>query len=329
MTPSGGHSGFYRTYRRLAANLYWPRMTATIKRFVRECDVCHRCKASSVTPRGLLQPLPISKAIWENLSMDFIVGLPISKGFNVIFVVVDRLSKYAHFILLKHHYTARTVVDVFVREVIHHHGVPKSNVGDRDPLFLSKFWQEIFRSMGTQLSMSSAYHPELDGQTEVINRCTTLLKLCMVVNHLLSSNLFMVKAEESVARVLHGRDEALKQLKVHLSNAQSSMKVQADKKRRDIHFVVGDWEPTDVALPPELMIGDQELSPTAILAKQPVKTGSNSSEQWLIQLQGQSHEDATWEDAVCVQGQFPNTSLEDKTFLEGGSDDTNSPSQHF
>ncbi|KAD3068155.1 hypothetical protein E3N88_36035 [Mikania micrantha] len=89
MSPSGGHSGFYRTYRRLAAYLYWPGMTTTIKRFVRQRDVCQRCKASSVTPGGLLQQLPIREAIWANLSMGFIVVLPLSKGFNVIFVIVS------------------------------------------------------------------------------------------------------------------------------------------------------------------------------------------------------------------------------------------------
>ncbi|KAD5508053.1 hypothetical protein E3N88_15756 [Mikania micrantha] len=118
MTAIGGHSGLYRTYRRLAANLYWPGMTNTVKQFVQECDICQRCKASSVAPGGLLQPLDIPEAVWENLSMDFIVGLPTSKGFNVILVVVDRLSKYAHFILLKHPYSAKTVAEAFIKDII-------------------------------------------------------------------------------------------------------------------------------------------------------------------------------------------------------------------
>ncbi|KAM0043609.1 putative nucleotidyltransferase, Ribonuclease H [Helianthus debilis subsp. tardiflorus] len=135
VTATGGHSGFYRTYRRLAANVYWVGMTSSVKQFIRECDVCQRCKASSLLPGGLLQPLAIPEAVWEELSMDFIGGLPPSKGFTVILVVVDRLSKYAHFILLKHPYTAKIVADVFVKEVIRHHGIPKSIVSDRDPVF--------------------------------------------------------------------------------------------------------------------------------------------------------------------------------------------------
>ncbi|KAD3641652.1 hypothetical protein E3N88_30876 [Mikania micrantha] len=166
-TTTGGHSGYYRTYRRLAANLFRPGMTSTVKQFVKACEICQTCKASTVQPGGLLQPLDIPEAIWEDLSMDFIGGLPLSKGFNVILVVVDRLSKYAHFIGLKHPYTSKGVAELFVKEVIRHHGIPKTIISDRDPLFISNFWQEIFKLQGTTLQMSSAYHPETDGQTEV------------------------------------------------------------------------------------------------------------------------------------------------------------------
>ncbi|MCI01490.1 putative Ty-3/Gypsy retrotransposon polyprotein, partial [Trifolium medium] len=106
-TPQGGHSGFYRTYRRLAANVYWVGMKNTIQDFVRECDVCQRQKYLASSPGGLLQPLPIPDRVWEDISMDFITGLPKSKGYEVILVVVDRLSKYCHFVTLKHPYTAK------------------------------------------------------------------------------------------------------------------------------------------------------------------------------------------------------------------------------
>ncbi|KAK1435415.1 hypothetical protein QVD17_01178 [Tagetes erecta] len=426
ITASGGHSGFYRTYRRLAANVYWPGMTNTIKQFIRECDVCQRCKASSVLPGGLLQPLAIPNLIWEDLSMDFITGLPPSKGFTVILVVVDRLSKYAHFILLKHPYTAKTVAEAFLKDVIRHHGIPKSIVSDRDPLFLSKFWQEIFKSMGTKLHMSSAYHPESDGQTEVINRCLETYLRCFAVDQPKSWAFWIPWAEfwynstfhastgttpfesvygrrpptvfqfipgeirvESVARDLQDRDEALKQLKVHLANAQHSMKLQADKKRREVHYSVGEWvyvklkpyrqlsvdrrihqklaakffgpfqiieklgpvayklqlpatskvhpvfhvsllkravsSTYESVLPSELDIGDTvPLVPLAILATRMFREGSESVEQWLVQWQNQSPDDATWEDTEWLNAQFPNLSLEDKTVVKGGSNDTNS-----
>lgn len=96
-----GHSGFYRTYRRIASQLYWCGMTKSIKQFIRSCDTCQRYKSSTLYPNGLLQPLPIPNRVWEDISLDFITGLPKSKGYKVILVVVDCLSKYCHFIPLE------------------------------------------------------------------------------------------------------------------------------------------------------------------------------------------------------------------------------------
>lgn len=138
-TPTGGHSGFLRTYRKLADNLYWLGMQKSVREFVRACDICQRQKYAATTPGGLLQPLPIPNGIWEDLSLDFITGLPKSKGYEVVLVVVDRLYKYSHFILLKHPYTAKSIVELFVKEIVRLHGIPKSLISDRDPLFVSHF----------------------------------------------------------------------------------------------------------------------------------------------------------------------------------------------
>jgi hypothetical protein len=277
-TPQAGHSGFYKTYRRIAANVYWVGMKNTIQNFVRSCDTCQRHKYLASSSGGLLQPLPIPNQIWEDLSIDFITGLPKAKGYDAILVVVDRLSKYSHFIPLKHPYTSRSVAEIFCKEVVKLHGIPISIVSDRDPLFMSSFWQELFKMQGTKLKMSTTYHPESDGQTEVVNRCLETYLRCFITDQPKNWIAWLHWAEywfntsyhfstgktpfevvygrpppvitrwlqgetrvETVQRFLADRDEVLRQLKSQLLKAQERMKVQADKKRVDRSFVCGEW----------------------------------------------------------------------------------------
>ena len=102
--------------------------------------------------------------------MDFIEGLPSSNGYTVIMVVVDRLTKYAHFVALKHPFSAVSVAKEFVANVVRLHRIPTSIVSDRDKVFISAFWRTLYNLQGTKLCMSSSYHPQSDGQTEVVNR---------------------------------------------------------------------------------------------------------------------------------------------------------------
>ena len=157
--------GFFRTYKRIAAILYWEGLKSDVQQFVAYCEVCQSKKRQAMSPAGLLQPLPIPNQVWEDISMDFIEGLLKVQGIDTILVVVDRLTKYSHFLPLKHSFTAKEVADCFIREVVRLHGYPQSIVWDRDKVFLSNFWTKLFKQVGTTLNFSAAYHPESDGQT--------------------------------------------------------------------------------------------------------------------------------------------------------------------
>jgi len=121
-------------------------------------------------PGGLLQPLPIPNIIWEEIAMDFITNLPLSSGYSTIMVVIDRLSKFAHFIPLKSGFNNKIVAEAFIQNIVKLYGFPKTIVLDRDRVFISSFWRHMFKSQGTQLAMSSSYHPQSDGQTENLNK---------------------------------------------------------------------------------------------------------------------------------------------------------------
>lgn len=139
-------------------------------KFVAECPVCQKNKGENCSYPGYLDPLQLPGMVWTHLSMDFIEGLPKSHGQDVIFVVVDRLSKFAHFIPLSHPFTVQTVAEAFIDNVLKLHGPPLAIVSDRDRIFTSQLWQDIFKGMGTELRYSSAYYPESDGQTENVNQ---------------------------------------------------------------------------------------------------------------------------------------------------------------
>lgn len=111
---------------------------------------------------GLLQPLPILIAIWEDVRMDFITELPLVKGHTVIVVVVDRLTKYFHLGSLSASYSTSSVAEYFIKQIIRLHRIPKTIISDRDKIFLSKFWKEIFSQSDTTLKISTAYHPKSD-----------------------------------------------------------------------------------------------------------------------------------------------------------------------
>ncbi|GJW21472.1 putative mitochondrial protein [Tanacetum coccineum] len=249
-SAEGGHSGVFATTKRLNLAAY----------------------------PGLLQPLPIPQQIWQDVSMDFIDGLPVSNGKTVIMVVVDRLSKYAHFVSMAHPYTAVQVAGLFLDNIYKLHGLPKTIVSDRDKVFTSLFWKSLFKMLKVELHLSSAYHLQTDGQTEAVNKTLECYLRCMTGEKPKEWTNWLPLAEfwyntrfhsstkttpfeivygqtppqhvtyeagecrvETVDRTLVVRDQAIKLLQFYLKRAQNRMKSMADKKRSDREFVEGDW----------------------------------------------------------------------------------------
>eukprot|EP00253_Pinus_taeda_P008020 PITA_08020 len=275
-SPIAGHSGFQKTYARTRRSFFWTGMKQDILTFVVECDVCQRHKGETVNTPGPLQPLPIPASIWK-VSMDFITGLPKSGNKSVIMVVVDRLSKYAHFCALPQPFTPTLVAQTFMDQIFKLHGMPTSIVSDRDPIFTSNFWQEVFRIQGTQLQLSTSYHPQTDGQTEAVNKCLESYLRCFTLekqhlwvqwlplaewwyntNYHATTKLNLYEAVygqlppsptsyltgcskvQAVDQLLQHRATMLAHLRENLHQAQNRMKQQVDQHRSERQFQEGD-----------------------------------------------------------------------------------------
>jgi hypothetical protein len=165
-SPLGGHSVLEATCHRIKKLFAWPKLKQFVADFVSQCSVCQQAKPERVPYPGLLSPLPVPETAWQVVSLDFIEGLPKSKKYNSILVVVDKFSKYAHFIPLSHPFTAMQIVVHYMESVSKLHGLPLAMISDRDKIFTSNLWQTLFTLTGTELRMSLAYHPQTDRQTE-------------------------------------------------------------------------------------------------------------------------------------------------------------------
>jgi transposase InsO family protein len=277
-SPVGGHSGFLKTYHRVKKDFFWDGLKTDVQRFVAECLVCQQNKVETIKTPGLLQPLSIPSQRWEEVSMDFITGLPKSEGKSVIMVIVDRLTKYAHFCALSHPFKASTVATAFMETVQKLHGSPKIIVSDRDPIFTGHFWTELFSCLGTQLAHSSSYHPQSDGQIEIVNKCLEGYLRCFVSDkqtqwfkwlplvewwyntsfhtatkmtpfmalygyHPPSITSFLKEKSkvQAVEDHIENQQQVLQILKDNLTMAQNRMKQQADQHRSERSFEVGDW----------------------------------------------------------------------------------------
>ncbi|GJS82365.1 transposon Tf2-1 polyprotein [Tanacetum coccineum] len=345
-----------RTLARISATFYWPKMKETVQSFVSQCQVCQQIKPFNRAPQGLLQPLPIPGKIWDCISMDFITHLPLCGGKATVLVVVDRLSKHGHFCPLGQNFTAPQVAEVFIRDIIKLHGFPSSIVSDRDPIFMSSFWKELFKLQGTTLSMSTAYHPQSDGQTEVLNRCLEDYLRCFTSHNPRTWLQYLPLAEwcyntswhsaikmtpfeaiygrsppslldyiagtsnvDAVDALLRSRTELISQLQSNIRRAQLRMCNQANAHRTDVEFQVDDW----------VFVKLQPYRQSSVALRQSHKLSKRFFGPFRIverigpvaSWQQQHPSEATWEPLEDFCKDFPSFNLEDKVFLDAMGND--------
>ncbi|GJY24887.1 putative reverse transcriptase domain-containing protein [Tanacetum coccineum] len=160
------HPGCDKMYQDLKKLYWWPNMKADIATYVSKCLTCAKVKAEHQKPSGLLQQLEILERKWEKITMDFISGLPRTpSGYDTIWVIVDRLTKSTHFLPMKKTNSMEKLIQQYLKEIIYRHGVPVSIISDRDSQFASGFWRSLQKALGTDVNMSTAYHPETNGQS--------------------------------------------------------------------------------------------------------------------------------------------------------------------
>jgi len=247
--------------------------------FVERCLTCRRVKAEHQRPHGKLQPLEIPEWKWEQITMDFITKLPrTARGVDAIWVIVDRLTKSAHFLAISESSSAEKLAEIYVKEVVSRHGVPISIVSDRDVRFTSRFWKKFHEELGTKLHFSTAYHPQTDGQSErTIQTLEDMLRACVLdfggswdaylpltefsYNNSHHSSIGMPPFEllygrrcrtpicwgEVGQRVMGSTEiilqttEQIQQVRQRLLTAQSRQKSYADRRRSELEFQVGDF----------------------------------------------------------------------------------------
>jgi len=275
--PAAGHFGFNKTLELISRDFWWPQMWKDVKDFVLSCDICSRSKNPRHRPYGLLQPLPIPRRPWSSVSMDFITDLPPSNSFDSIFVVVDRLTKMAHFVPCKKTSSSEDTARLFLDNIYRYHGLPDDIVSDRGTQFVSKFWKSLFEILKVDIKLSSAFHPQTDGQTERVNQVLEQYLRCSINYQQDDWVAYLPLAEFAYNNTLHAStqqtpffsnygyhpkldlwssstnsnpaaEELVKQLsqlqmalKLQLQTAQESYKASADRLRNPTpNFKIGD-----------------------------------------------------------------------------------------
>ncbi|KAK5773358.1 hypothetical protein PVK06_049664 [Gossypium arboreum] len=272
------HPGSTKMYNDLKRQFWWPGMKRDISDFVSKCLICQQVKAEHQVPSGLLQPIMIPKWKWDRVTIDFVSGLPLSSSRkDAIWIVVDRLTKSAHFIPVHTDYSLDKLAELYVSQIVRLHGVPISIVSDRDPRFTSRFWKKLQEALGTKLHFSTAFHPQTDGQSErIIQILEDMLRCCILefggtwerylpLIEFAYNNSFQSSIKMAPYEALYGRkcrtplfwtelneskifgvdlikeaEQKLKVISESLKTASDCQKSYADLKRKDIEYQVGD-----------------------------------------------------------------------------------------
>ncbi|GKB98732.1 putative reverse transcriptase domain-containing protein [Tanacetum coccineum] len=221
-----------------------------IDEYVSRCLTCSKIKAKHQKPSGFLQQPEIPEWKWEKITMDFVTKFPkSSSGHDTIWVVVDRLTKSAHFLPIREDYKTEKLAKIYVNEIVARHGVPVSIISDRDGRFTSHLWQALQEALGTRLDMSTAYHPQTDGQSErTIQTLKDMLRACCAPFEALygrkcRSPVIWTEVGESQLigpEIVQETTEKIFQIKERLKTARSRQKSYADKRRKPLEFKVGD-----------------------------------------------------------------------------------------
>nr|GEZ06692.1 DNA/RNA polymerase superfamily protein [Tanacetum cinerariifolium] len=179
-SPFSVHSGSTKMYHDLKQHFWWSGMKRDVATFVSRCLICQQVKIEHQRASGLLQPLDISIWKWDEISMDFVTELPrTQRRHDAIWVVVDRLTKSAHFHPIRKDYSVSKLAETFQQEIVRLHRTPSAIISDRDPRFASRFWKGLQKAWGTRLKFSTAFHPQTDGQTEcTIQTLEDMLRSC-------------------------------------------------------------------------------------------------------------------------------------------------------
>ncbi|GJX53023.1 putative reverse transcriptase domain-containing protein [Tanacetum coccineum] len=241
------HPGSDKMYQDLKKLYWWPNMKAIIAEYVGKCLTCSRVKAECQKPSGLLVQPEIPMWKWERITMDFITKLPkTSNGHDTIWVIVDRLTKSAHFIPTRETDSMETLTRLYIKEIVSWHGVPISIISDRDNHFTSRFWQSLQSALGTQLDMSTAYHPETDGQSErTIQTLKDMLRAC-VIDFGKGWEKHLPLVEFSYNNSYHASIKASPfealyvQIRQRLQAAKDRQRSYANVRRKPLEFQVGD-----------------------------------------------------------------------------------------